>query len=392
MIINPADKLRHISTYYFARKLAEIREMNADGGATVINLGIGSPDLDPPAEVISALHNQSDEIGANQYQSYRGIPQLRESYVGWYRRHFGVSLDSETEILPLIGSKEGIMHISMAFLNPGDQVLVPNPGYPAYTAVTKLCEAEVIEYKLNADLNWLPDLGQLEKTDLSKVKIMWVNYPHMPTGAKASKTFFDELVAFGKRNNILICHDNPYTFILNEEPLSIMQSEGAKEVALELTSLSKNYNMAGWRVGAVAGGKDYIDTILTFKSNMDSGMYKPVQYAAIEALNQPQNWHDHLNNQYQERREIAWEIMDALECKYDRSTSGLFIWGRIPEPAEGAEEVSELYLHKSRVFITPGHIFGSEGNRYIRISLCADVKTLKKAKEKITQILNPSAI
>ena len=221
---------------------------------------------------------------------------------------------------------------------------------------------------------------------------MWVNYPHMPTGAKASKTFFDELVAFGKRNNILICHDNPYTFILNEEPLSIMQNEGAKEVALELTSLSKNYNMAGWRVGAVAGGKDYIDTILTFKSNMDSGMYKPVQYAAIEALNQPQNWHDHLNNQYQERREIAWEIMDALECKYDRSTSGLFIWGRIPEPAKGAEEVSELYLHKSRVFITPGHIFGSEGNRYIRISLCADVKTLKKAKEKITQILNPSAI
>lgn len=392
MIIQPADRLQHVSTYYFAKKLAEIDQMNKDGQPQVINLGIGSPDLAPPQSVIDQLYQSSQKEGAHKYQSYRGIPGLRMAYSGWYKRNFDVDLDSNSEILPLIGSKEGIMHIGMAFLNPGDQVLVPNPGYPAYSAVSSICGAEQIEYTMLPENEWLPDLKDLEKKDLSRVKIMWVNYPHMPTGAVASRSFFKDLIAFAKRNKILIVHDNPYTFILNEDPTSILEIEGVKEVAIELTSLSKNYNMAGWRIGAVAGASAYIDTILKFKSNMDSGMYKPLQEAAIEALNYGNHWHTELNEIYYMRRRIAWEIMDLIGCKYDKNAVGLFVWGRIPEDIQHATELSDKYLYDARVFITPGHIFGSVGNHYLRISLCADVPLLNRAKERIVKVLNPTKV
>ena len=392
MIIPEAKRLSKVKTYYFARKLAEIDQMNKEDNVPVINLGIGSPDIEPPSSVIEAIHHASDQSGVNKYQSYRGTPELRKAFSDWYQNHFEVSLSPDNEILPLIGSKEGIMHISMAFLNPGDQVLVPNPGYPAYTAVSEICQAEIVPYDLKEENNWMPDLDQLETEDLSRVKIMWINYPHMPTGAKASLKFFNSIVAFAKRNNILICHDNPYTFILNEEPISIMQVDEAKDVALELTSLSKNYNMAGWRVGAVSGDGDLINSILKFKSNMDSGMHKPVQLAAVEALNQTNDWHTNLNHQYEERRLYAWKIMDLIGCKYDPNASGLFIWGRIPEDVEKAEILSDSYLYDARVFITPGHIFGSNGEKYLRISLCADLESLTEAYDRIVQVLKPVAL
>lgn len=392
MIIQEADRLKKVSTYYFARKLAEIDQMNKDGNDQVINLGIGSPDINPPVSVIDRLKEATTITGVNKYQSYRGTPALRQAFTSWYDRHFGVSLNPDNEILPLIGSKEGIMHISMAFINPGDQVLVPDPGYPAYTAITEICQGEVVKYELSSDNNWLPDLRKLEDKDLSRIKIMWINYPHMPTGAKATIKFFEEIIAFGKSHNILICHDNPYTFILNDDPISLMQVEGAQEVALELTSLSKNYNMAGWRVGAVAGQADYLNSILKFKSNMDSGMFRAVQEAAIEALNQGQEWHDELNAQYLERREMAWKIMDLIGCEYDKEASGLFVWGSIPQEVEEAEELSDSYLYDARVFITPGHIFGDAGKKYLRISLCADMDALEEAHDRIVEVLKPHAI
>ncbi|NNF32838.1 MAG: aminotransferase class I/II-fold pyridoxal phosphate-dependent enzyme [Saprospiraceae bacterium] len=392
MIIPEAHRLSKVKTYYFARKLAEIDQMNQDGNVPVINLGIGSPDINPPASVVNAIQEASDLPGVNKYQSYRGIPELRAAFSNWYKRHFQVEMDDHSEILPLIGSKEGIMHISMAFLNPGDQVLVPNPGYPAYTAVSEICQAEIRHYDLKEKNNWLPDLEALEAQDLSKVKIMWINYPHMPTGATATIAFFEKVVAFAKRNDILICHDNPYTFILNNDPVSIMQVEGAKEVALELTSLSKNYNMAGWRVGAVAGHADLINSILKFKSNMDSGMHKPIQLAAVEALNLTNEWHQQLNTQYEERRNYAWKIMDLVGCSYDKNASGLFIWGRIPDDVDHAETLSDAYLYDARVFITPGHIFGSIGEKYLRISLCADLDALTEAHDRIVQVLKPEVL
>lgn len=392
MIIREADRLKKVSTYYFARKLAEIDQMNKDGQPQVINLGIGSPDIDPPSSVVSVLKKATDIKGVHKYQSYRGTIALRQAFTSWYDRHFGVSLNPDNEILPLIGSKEGIMHISMAFINPGDKVLVPDPGYPAYTAISEICQAEVIKYRLSADNGWIPDLDALEKQNLEGVKMMWINYPHMPTGAKAQMSFFKDVITFGKSHNILICHDNPYTFILNDEPISLLQVEGAREVALELTSLSKNYNMAGWRVGAVAGQSDYLDSILKFKSNMDSGMFRAVQEAAIEALNQGQEWHDELNAQYIERREMAWKIMDLIGCDYDKQASGLFVWGSIPEEVDEAEELSDSYLYDARVFITPGHIFGDAGKKYLRISLCADLDALEEAHDRIVEVLKPHAV
>jgi aspartate/methionine/tyrosine aminotransferase len=389
MIIPAADRLGQVETYYFAKKLAEIDSMNKDGGRPVINLGIGSPDLTPPPAAIEKISQAVHKEGAHKYQSYRGIPALREAYSKWYQRHFDIKLDASSEILPLIGSKEGIMHLSMAFINPGDQVLVPNPGYPAYTAITKICGGEVIQYDLDPKKKWHPDFEQIEKMDLSRVKIMWINYPHMPTGAKASLELFEKIIAFGKRNKILIGHDNPYTFILNEEPLSILKIDGAKEVALELTSLSKNYNMAGWRVGAVAGKAEYLNEVLKFKSNMDSGMFRPLQEAAIVALTQGQDWHDSLNNIYTKRRQYAWKIMDMLACEYDRKAVGLFVWGRIPHNFKHATEVSDAYLYDSRVFITPGHIFGSGGDQYVRISLCADIPLLESAIKRIEKRIKP---
>ncbi len=392
MIIPEAARLSKVKTYYFASKLAEIDKMNKEDNVSVINLGIGSPDIEPPSVVVDKLSETSLEPGVNKYQSYRGISALRQAFSDWYERHFEVELDNDNEILPLIGSKEGIMHISMAFLNPGDQVFVPNPGYPAYTAISEICQAEVKYYNLKEKNNWLPDLDAMESQDLSKVKIMWINYPHMPTGATAPRKFFERLVAFAKRNNILICHDNPYTFILNDDPISIMQIEGSRDVALELTSLSKNYNMAGWRVGAVTGHEDMINSILKFKSNMDSGMHKPIQLAAVEALNQTNGWHKSLNDQYESRREYAWKIMDLIGCEYDKKASGLFIWGRIPEEVDHAETLSDAYLYDARVFITPGHIFGSNGEKYLRISLCADIEALSEAYDRIVQVLKPEVL
>nr|HMP32367.1 aminotransferase class I/II-fold pyridoxal phosphate-dependent enzyme [Saprospiraceae bacterium] len=345
-----------------------------------------SPDLPPPSSVVEKLASSAMRPDVHAYQSYKGLPELNDAFARWYKDHFEVTVDPKTELLPLMGSKEGVMHISMSFLNPGDQVLVPNPGYPAYAMTAKLAGAEVVYFDLEDDLNWLPDLDKLEETDLSKVKIMWVNYPNMPTGGNATKVFFEKLIAFGRKHNILICHDNPYTFILNDAPLSILQVDGAKDTALELTSLSKNYNMAGWRIGAVAGHKYYIDTILKFKSNMDSGMFMPLQLAAIEALNQGQSWFDYLNGVYKERKNIAIAIMRAIGCQPLTEGAGMFGWAKIPEGGIETETLADTILYDSKVFITPGHIFGNVGKRYLRISLCSDVIQLQEALQRVVTI------
>jgi aspartate/methionine/tyrosine aminotransferase len=320
------------------------------------------------------------------YQSYKGIPELTKAFAAWYKNHFNVNVDPNTEILPLIGSKEGVMHIAMSFLNPGDKVLVPNPGYPAYAMTAKLTGSEIVNFDLKAELNWLPDLDELSKMDLSGVKMMWVNYPNMPTGGNADLAFFKKLVAFGRKHNILICHDNPYTFILNDNPVSILQVEGAMETALELTSLSKNYNMAGWRIGAVAGQKSSIDSILKFKSNMDSGMFKPLQLAAVEALSCGDEWFKPLNEIYLKRKEIAVEIMKAVGCDPLQSGAGMFVWAKIPSEVENAEILADDILYKGKVFITPGYIFGSNGERYLRISLCSDELQLLQALDRVKSL------
>jgi LL-diaminopimelate aminotransferase len=383
MMIRESDRLQVAETYYFAKKLAEIRTMNETNEIKVINLGIGSPDLPPPTGVTEKLKEYATRPDVHAYQSYKGLPELNEAFAAWYKTHFDVNLDPKTELLPLIGSKEGVMHISMSFLNPGDQVLVPNPGYPAYAMTAKLAGAEIVYFDLESHLNWLPDLDKLEQLDLSKVKLMWVNYPNMPTGGNATIDFFKKLIAFGQRHNILICHDNPYTFILNDSPISIMQVEGAKSCALELTSLSKNYNMAGWRVGAVAGDKYYIDTILKFKSNMDSGMFMPIQIAAIEALGQDQSWFDYLNGIYAERKKVAITIMENIGCTPLLDGAGMFVWASIPSDIKDAETLADEILYESKVFITPGHIFGDVGMRYLRISLCSDVEQLNNALQRV---------
>lgn len=386
MIISPSDRIGKVKTYYFATKLAQIAQMNKEG-TPIINLGIGSPDQLPPAAVIDKLSTASKGSDVNKYQSYTGIPQLKEAFADWYQRHFKVSVDPTKEVLPLIGSKEGIMHIAMSFLDPGDKVLVPNPGYPAYRMTTLLAGAEPLPFDLKEDNDWQPDFEAIEKEDLSKVKIMWVNYPNMPTGAKGSKELFEKLIAFGKKHSILICHDNPYGFILNDQPMSIMEIDGAKDVALELNSLSKCYNMAGWRVGVMVANQEVIQSVLKFKSNMDSGMYKPLQIAATEALSQDRSWFDSLNAEYQKRREVVWEIMDILQCQYDKDRAGLFVWGRVPSDVTDTEAWVEEILQNTRVFITPGFIFGTNGAQYIRISLCTDVETFLKALRKIEKYI-----
>ena len=386
MIISPSDRIGKVKTYYFATKLAQIAKMNKEG-TPIINLGIGSPDQLPPSAVIDRLNDASKGSDVNKYQSYTGIPQLKESFANWYQRHFTVKVDPTKEVLPLIGSKEGIMHIAMSFLNLGDKVLVPNPGYPAYRMTTLLAGAEPLPFDLKEDNDWQPDFEAIEKEDLSKVKIMWVNYPNMPTGAKGSKELFEKLIAFGKKHSILICHDNPYGFILNDKPMSIMEFPGAKDVALELNSLSKCYNMSGWRVGVMVANQDIIQSVLKFKSNMDSGMYKPLQIAATEALSQDQAWFDSLNAEYQKRREVVWQIMDILQCQYDKDRAGLFVWGKVPSDVSDTETWVEEILQKTRVFITPGFIFGTNGAQYIRISLCTDVATFQKALSKIEKYI-----
>jgi aspartate/methionine/tyrosine aminotransferase len=378
MIISPSHRIAQVEEYYFATKLAEIAEMNK-AGAPVINLGIGSPDLPVHPNVTNILASESLKDGASMYQSYRGVPALREALANHYQSRFQADINPHSEILPLIGSKEGIMHIAMSFLNPGDKVLVPNPGYPAYRATAKIAGAEVIDYKLSEVTGWLPDLASLEKTDLSDVKIMWINYPHMPTGANATLAVFEELVAFARRYKILICHDNPYNYILNPTPLSIFQIAGAKDCALELFSFSKGYNMAGWRIGALVGAPDNLNAVMRFKSNMDSGMYKPAQLAAVEALKLDHKWFDALNTVYQDRRTIVWELFDLLGCNYDKYATGMFVWAKVPDHIADVESYVDEILQQARVFITPGFIFGSQGERYLRISLCTESNMIKQA-------------
>ncbi|WP_405295990.1 pyridoxal phosphate-dependent aminotransferase [Algibacter sp. Ld11] len=381
-MIGVADRLHSVEEYYFSRKLKEVNLLIASG-KPVINLGIGSPDLQPPQKVVEALTEGLLSPNAHKYQSYQGLPELRQAISGFYKTHYDVNLSANTEVLPLMGSKEGIMHISMAYLNKGDAVLIPNPGYPTYQSVTKLLEAEPIFYELDAANNWQPDLKALEQQDLSKVKLMWVNYPHMPTGTQPSETLFENLVAFAKKHDILIVNDNPYSFVLNDNPTSILNVEGAKDVCLELNSLSKTFNMAGWRVGMVVGDHKYINDILKVKSNMDSGMFYGIQKGAIEALQCSSMWFSTLNSVYKERRDLVWKLAKALNCTYDENATGLFVWAKLPAHVK-AEEYIDLILKENSIFLTPGTIFGSQGEGYIRFSLCAQTEDLQEAIARVS--------
>jgi len=380
--IKPSARTEQVQEYYFSHKLRQIDEMRK-AGADIINLGIGSPDLPPAPAIIEKLSEAARLPHTHGYQSYNGIPALRKAFADWYEKYFKVVLNPDNEILPLIGSKEGLMHISMAFVNEGDEVLVPNPGYPTYTSVTRLVGGKVRFYTLDAQHNWFPDLGALEDSDLSKVKLMWINYPHMPTGTKGSKYLFENLVAFAHKYGILLCNDNPYSFILNNDHLSLLSVDGAKGIALELNSMSKSHNMAGWRIGMVAGHKEYISNIVKVKSNMDSGMFQPMQLAAVEALNSDEEWHAGVNKIYGNRRKLVEMIMHKLKCTFDTTQSGLFLWGKIPDSYSTGEELSEELLHKAHVFITPGFVFGDQGNKYIRISLCANEQVLNKTIDRL---------
>jgi len=381
-MIRTANRLHTVEEYYFSKKLREVKGLIADG-RPIINMGIGSPDLMPSTKIVEAIQNAVLDEGAHQYQSYQGLPELRES-IGWfYKEKFGIQLEPLTEILPLMGSKEGIMHISMAFLNPGDEVLIPNPGYPTYTSVSKLVGAETKYYNLTEAGEWFPDLDAIEERDLSNVKIMWINYPHMPTGSKITEVQFEKLVTFAKRNDILLVNDNPYSFILNDKPSSLLSVKGAKEVALELNSLSKTFNMAGWRVGMVLGSSDHINAILKVKSNMDSGMFYGIQKGAIEALNIGQEWYDMLNEVYRKRRDLIFNLADTLGCTFDKEAVGLFVWAKLPPGSKSAEEFIDKILYEKNIFITPGTIFGSNGEGYIRFSLCVTEDKIQEAIDRI---------
>ncbi len=382
MKIKPAQRLSHIKEYYFSTKLREIRYMDSQG-MDIINLGIGSPDLPPSDEAINQLIHHAKDLGNHAYQPYKGIEELREAFRDWYLNTFEVQLNYQEEILPLMGSKEGIMHITMAFVNPGDEILVPNPGYPTYASVGQIVGGNVRSYPLTEHNNWEPDLDQLAQQDLSKVKIMWINYPHMPTGTKANDELFHRLVEFAHEHHILLCHDNPYSLVLNPEPKSILSVQGAKEVAIELNSLSKSHNMAGWRIGMVAGAKEYLTHILKVKSNMDSGMFKPLQQAASWALRLESQWHEERNSVYLRRRDRAFEILKVLGCKYREDQVGMFIWAKLPEGNSTSKEFSDTILHGAKVFLTPGFIFGDQGEGYIRISLCNPIERLNEALDRI---------
>lgn len=386
--IVPAERLNSVSEYYFSTKLKEVADMNARG-LDVISLGIGSPDLPPSAETIQALAESAAQPTVHGYQPYVGIPELRSAFAGFYKRWFNVELSPANEIQPLIGSKEGILHISMAFLNQGDGVLVPNPGYPTYSSVSNLLQANVITYDLLEDSDWQPDFDALEKMDLSKVKLMWVNYPNMPTGTPATMDLFEKLVAFGKKHSIVICNDNPYSFILNKKHLSILQVDGAKDICIELNSMSKSHNMPGWRMGLLASNAQFVQWILKVKSNIDSGQFKPMQIAAVAALNNTDEWHTKMNIQlYAERRSLAEEIMHTLGCSFRPEQVGMFLWGKIPDSYKGSEELADKVLYEANVFITPGFIFGDKGARYVRISLCANEDMLRRALERIKTLKN----
>lgn len=383
--ISPASRVDAIEEYYFSRKLKEVAALNA-AGADIISLGIGGPDRMPHADVVETLAAEASKDGNHSYQPYTGIPALRKAYADWYGRYYGVELNPDNEVLPLIGSKEGVLHISLAFLNPGDGVLVPNPGYPTYSSVSKLVGARIISYDLDENNGWQPDFDALEKMDLSGVKLMWVNYPNMPTGARATKELYAKLVDFGRRHNVVIVNDNPYSFILNDNPQSMLSIPGAKDIVIEMNSLSKSHNMAGWRLGMAASNPTFINWVLKVKSNIDSGQFKPVMLAAVKALSLGDDWYAEVNRVYAERRKVAEEIMDALGCSFDPSQQGLFLWGRVPEDAVSAEAVADKVLDEARVFITPGFIFGSKGERYVRISLCTPVERMKEALERIRKV------
>ncbi len=387
MIIKAADRTNSVSEYYFSKKLQEIEKMNQQG-ASVINLGIGAPDRMPPEEAVLTLVKEAQNPANHAYQSYKGILQLREGFADWYKKYYRVTLDPQTEIQPLAGSKEGILLLSLAFLNKGDQVLVPNPGYPTYSSASLLTEAEIVSYDLKAENGWFPDFEQLEKMDLKRVKIMWTNYPNMPTGARASQELYEKLVEFGMKHHILICNDNPYSFILNEERLSILSVPDAKKCCVELNSLSKAHNMSGWRIGMIAGDAEVIANVLKVKSNMDSGMFKPLQLAAASALAQCDSWYRELNAEYRKRQILAGGIFDLLGVNYDKQSSGMFLWGKVNESWGKGERLSNYILEKARVFITPGFIFGSNGDQYVRISLCAKQKVLKEAESRIRKSLD----
>ncbi len=385
--ITPANRVASIKEYYFSTKLREVARLNAEGH-NIISLGIGGPDRPPHPEVINTLCTEASKPDAHGYQPYVGLPQLRQAFARWYKANYDVDLDPATEIQPLIGSKEGILHTTLTFVNPGDGVLVPNPGYPTYTSVSRLAEAEIFTYDLTEEGGWEPDFDALERLPLERIKLMWVNYPHMPTGKCASQSLFARLVDFGKRHNIVIVNDNPYSFILNDKPLSILSIPGAKDIAIEMNSLSKSHNMPGWRVGMIAANPQFIQWILKVKSNIDSGQFKPLMLAASKALECDKEWYDEVNKTYASRRLIAEDIMRALGCHFDPAQRGLFLWGRIPDQYEGSEQLADRILYEAGVFLTPGFIFGSNGNRYIRISLCATNEKMLEALQRIKKLMN----
>lgn len=386
-MIQPADRIASTSEYYFSRKLKEVARLNAEG-MDIISLAIGSPDMPPSPQTIETLCEEAHKADAHGYQPTVGIPQLRKAMAGFYRRWYGVELDPDTEIQPLIGSKEGILHITLALCNPGDKVLVPNPGYPTYTSLSRILGQEVIYYDLKEERGWHPDFDQLEGMDLSGVKILWTNYPHMPTGGRATRELYEQLVDFARRKGLVVVNDNPYSFILNEgEKLSILQVEGAKDCCIELNSMSKSHNMPGWRVGLLASNATIISWVLKIKSNIDSGTFRPLQLAAAKAYDNSDEWHRQADVEtYRHRRELAEQIMTTLGCTFDPRQQGLFLWGRIPEEVDDVESLTERVLHEARVFITPGFIFGSNGKRYIRISLCAKDKQMEEALKRIKQM------
>jgi len=382
-MIQTAKRLDSVEEYYFSKKLREVRQLISEG-KPIINMGIGSPDLAPDITVIEAMQKAMFDDKAHEYQSYQGLPELRKGMADFYQNNFNVSLNFNSEVLPLMGSKEGIMHISLAFLNEGDEVLIPNPGYPTYASVTKLVGAKPVLYSLTEENNWYPDLKKLENADLSKVKLMWVSYPHMPTGANGTLELFEKLIAFGKKHHILIVNDNPYSFVLNENPISILQVEGSKDIALELNSLSKTYNMAGWRVGMVLGNATLIDAILKVKSNMDSGMFYGIQKGAIEALKLGKDWFDKQNEIYTKRRNLIYKLAEKLNCTFDKNSVGLFVWAKLPDEVKSSEQFIDDILLEKHIFITPGTIFGSNGEGYIRFSLCVTEEKIQQAIGRIT--------
>jgi LL-diaminopimelate aminotransferase len=383
-VIQPAGRLSQVNEYYFSQKLREIAQMKAQGART-LNLGIGSPDLPPDESTLQVLVEHCRDTSSHAYQSYNGIPELRQAFARWYQRWFGVSLNPDREVLPLIGSKEGIMHIAMTYLEPGDEALAPNPGYPTYRSAMLLTGATVRSYNLEARNGWLPDLDALARQDLSRVKLMWLNYPHMPTGAVASRSFFEELVAFARQHGILLCNDNPYGFIMNDRLLSLLSIDGAMDVALELNSLSKSHNMAGWRVGMLAGSAHYLSDVLRFKSNMDSGMFKPLQLAAAHALDAPDEWYTSLNKVYAQRRAAATTLLQLLGCECAPGQVGMFLWAAVPPAFSDGYALSDELLHRNHVFITPGGVFGSQGDPYVRLSLCSSVELFEEAVRRIKE-------